>query len=145
MNKSLRRQLYFLKTLVSPKRAAAPSNETIDVVIPVIEKDLAILPLCLEGVRSCVTNPVGTIYIVAPSTPAIREFAVAHQCTFVDENEVFGWGVGAIQYRVNGANRAGWIFQQLLKLAGTIAQTEHFLVIDADHILIHPQIGRAHV
>ena len=45
-----------------------------DVVIPIIAKDLRILPLCLEGVRRCVAHPIKQIYIVAPSQPEIIEF-----------------------------------------------------------------------
>ena len=46
--------------------ALIPSNEPIDVVIPIIAKDLKILPLCLEGVKNCVRHTIKQIYIVAP-------------------------------------------------------------------------------
>lgn len=116
----------------------APSDEEIDVVIPVIEKDLGILPLCLEGVRRQVTNRIGGFYLVAPPTEKIRAFAESEGLTLTAENEVLGYGVADIDYRPLGRNRAGWIFQQLLKLSGRVGTAEHFLVIDADHILVRP-------
>ena len=116
----------------------APADEEIDVVIPVIEKDLGILPLCLEGVRRQTTNRIGGCYLVAPPTERLQAFAEADGLALVPENEVLGYGAADIDYRPQGRNRAGWIFQQLLKLSGRVGRAEHFLVIDADHILLRP-------
>ena len=55
------------------------SEEAIDVVIPIIRKDLKILPLCLEGVRRCVAHPFAAIYIVAPAEEEIIRFCKANQ------------------------------------------------------------------
>lgn len=134
---ALRRAAYLLSRL--PHRFdLAPAAEEIDVVIPVIEKDLDILPLTLEGLRRQSANRLGDICLVAPPTPAIARFAEAHGLRLTDENDVLGYGVRNIDYRPLGVNRAGWIFQQLLKLSGRIGRSEHFLVIDADHVLIRP-------
>lgn len=114
----------------------SPLNEQIDVLIPVIEKDLTILPLCLEGIKYCVTNPIRAIYIVAPELPVIKEFCEEYKVEFVNERNVLGYCPKDIDYVVNGQNRSGWIFQQLLKLSGNVGECENYLVIDADHILI---------
>lgn len=116
----------------------APSEEEIDVVIPVVEKDLGILPLCLEGIRRQTTNRLGGFYLVAPPTARLQAFSAAEGLRLVPEDEVLGYGAAAIDYRPLGRNRAGWIFQQLLKLSGRVGRAEHFLVIDADHILVRP-------
>lgn len=133
-----RKHYYFLNSLFVRDFDIRPKNETIDVVIPVLDKDLKILPYCLEGLRRCMTNPIGDIFIVAPAHPAIQDFCRERQLAFIAEDTVLGFGPKDIRYTANGVNRSGWIFQQLLKWCGTISRTEHFLVIDADHILIRP-------
>lgn len=137
MNKTLRKYLYQWASLLHGHSEAVPDTTTeIDVVIPVIEKDLDILPLCLEGVKHCVPHPIRETYIVAPSSDRIEAFCQEHGTTFVEESSVLGYGPRSIDYSVNGTNRAGWIFQQLLKLSGRIGTAPYFLVIDADHILV---------
>ncbi len=134
-----RKYIYQLQSLFVRKYQYAPSSLPIDVIIPLVEKDLAVLPLCLQGVRACVTNTVARIYVVASKrSEAIRSFCMENNLNFVAEEEVLGFGPREIDYKVNGINRSGWLFQQLLKLAGNIGSCEHYLVIDADHILIQP-------
>lgn len=136
--KKKRKFYYFLSSLFTRNYNLTPASEPIDIVIPVIEKDLKILPYCLEGIRRCVTNPIQAYYIVAPVTPAISGFCTRHSLTLIPEESVLGFGPADIRYQPNGINRSGWIFQQLLKLVGTIGTCEHFLVVDADHILLRP-------
>lgn len=139
MNKTLRKYCYQWASFCFGNKTYEPDTSTqIDVVIPVIEKDLDILPLCLEGVRNCVPHPILNTYIVAPATPRILDFCSQNGLLFIDETKVLGYGPKDIDYCVNGTNRSGWIFQQLLKLSGRIGTASHFLVIDADHILIRP-------
>lgn len=112
---------------------------SIDIVIPIVEKDLAVLPLCVEGIRRCSNNPVQAIYVVAPAVERIRSVAESLGLVFVDERTVLGYTPKDLQVvTVNGTNRSGWIFQQLLKLSGAIGTCRHFAVIDADHILLRP-------
>ena len=37
-------------------------------------------------------------------------------------------------------NRSGWLFQQLIKLSGKVGTCQHYLCIDADHVLIRPHV-----
>jgi len=114
-----------------------PDKKEIDVVIPVTNKDLHILPLCLEGVRNCISNPVRDIYIVAKNTDEIVEFCANHGTKFVDETKVLGFGPEELNIVTkDNVNRSGWLFQQLLKLSGSIGTCENYLCIDADHVLI---------
>lgn len=136
--KKKRKYVYLLKSLFTRKYDLAPAATPIDIVIPVIEKDLKILPYCLEGIRNCVTSPIKSYYIVAPETPAIRDFCKRHSLQLVPEQSVLGFSVKDIRYAPNGTDRSGWIFQQMLKMAGTIGTCDHFLVVDADHILLRP-------
>lgn len=126
-----------------PELVAA--QEPIDVVIPIIAKDLHILPLCLEGVRHQVPHPIQQIYIVAPSQPEILQFCEAHHLQFVDENAVLGFGPRDLNLQVYNddgttRDRSGWLFQQLIKLSGKVGTCRYYLCIDADHVLIRPHV-----
>lgn len=62
-----------------------------------------------------------------------------HHLIFVDENEVLPITKKDINYICkDGRDRSGWLFQQLLKLAGNIGTCENFITIDSDHILLKP-------
>ncbi len=118
-----------------------PSDEPIDVVIPIIAKDLKILPLCLEGVRKCVCHTIKQIYIVAPAQKEIIDFCTANDLEFVNENDVFGYAPKDLKIILaNGSDRSGWLFQQFVKLSGAIGTCRYYLCIDADHVLIHPHV-----
>lgn len=122
-----------------------PSTEPIDVVIPIIAKDLHILPLCLEGVRHCVPHPVKDIYIVAPAQQEIIQFCESNQLKFVDEASVLGFSPQALNLIIQNPNgstrdRSGWLFQQLVKLSGKVGTCRYYLCIDADHVLIRPHV-----
>lgn len=107
-------------------------NEKIDVLIPAVEKDLAVLPNVIDGIRKHVQHPIGDIYIVAPDSEKIKTVCQEKQCTYIDENTI----LPVNKRRIFGA---GWMLQQLLKLScDTICSNNHFLVADADTILIAP-------
>lgn len=132
------------KIFSNVKLSSVPaSDEQIDVVIPIIKKDLTILPLCFEGIRRCVVNPIKKIYIVAPEEKEIVDFCYAHNVIYVNEKQVLGISPKDINLLIKDDNgnitdRSGWLFQQLLKLSGKIGTCDNYLCIDADHILIAP-------
>lgn len=118
-----------------------PSEEPIDVVIPIIEKDLNILPLCLEGIKRCVVHNIKDIYIIAPCKEEILIFCDKHNLRYIDENCVFGYSPRELNViTTSGINRSGWMFQQFIKLSGKIGTCRYYLCIDADHILIKPHV-----
>lgn len=126
-----------------PVKKVTPSTEPIDVIIPIIAKDLETLPLCLEGVRHCVEHPIKDIYIVAPDDAAIKEFCSSNNLKFIHEESVLGFGPKEMGMTITfpdgkTINRSGWLFQQFIKLSGNVGTCRHYLCIDADHILIHP-------
>ena len=125
-----------------PIRMPAPSNVPIDVVIPVIEKDLGILPLCLRGIKSQITNNIKDIYIVAPSKQKIVDFCKDNNIIFVEETTVLGFGPQKLNLLVETEfgtkNRSGWLFQQLIKLSGNIGTCDYYVTVDSDHILLRP-------
>lgn len=142
INYTLRRIILKIFSLFPYKQLKA-ANEAIDVVIPIIKKDLNILPLCLEGVHHCVSNEIKNIYIVAPKEPEILEFCRQENIVFVEESSVLGLTPKQINLVIRESdgsliNRSGWLFQQLLKLSGRIGTCENYLCIDSDHVLVRP-------
>lgn len=136
-----RKPIYFIIDFFSTMNMPEPSDEQIDVVIPVIEKDLSTLPLCLDGIRKNVKNKIKDIYLVAPNIESIRNFAIEHGTKFVDEKSVLGITPKDINYiTTDGKNRSGWLFQQFIKLAGCVGTCKNFITVDADHIMIRPHV-----
>jgi hypothetical protein len=129
-----------LKSKSQRKRLAQQGTEAIDVIIPAIPVDLPVLPYVINGLRKNLLHPIGRILVISPDSSEIKEFCDSYRCDFVDESRVLPFGVNDINLKINGLNRSGWIFQQLLKLnADTLSKKKHCLVIDADTILTRPQ------
>jgi hypothetical protein len=115
------------------------SGEPIDVLIPAVDKDLGTLPHTIDSVRRMVRHPIGTIYVVSPDSPRIRAVCARKGCVFVNERLIEPLPKSRIHYRSKRWERSGWIYQQLLKLSGDrLVRRRHFLVMDADTVLIRP-------
>jgi hypothetical protein len=134
--KNLFKKISFKIYLSIPFKEIHPSREPIDIIIPLINKDLGILPLCLEGIRNCVTNTIQDIYIISPLDDEIKNFCIKFNLNFIDEKEVLSYSPNDLN--LNNMDRSGWIYQQLLKLSGNFGTCRNYLTIDADHILIQP-------
>ena len=118
----------------------AVSPIAIDCLIVAAAKDTPILPYTIDGLRRNLRHPNPRITIIGQDDPSLQELASRIGVGFVSESEVVSIAKSSIDYTVAGADRSGWLFQQLLKLGGgKIAKTEHFLVIDADTVLVRPQ------
>lgn len=117
------------------------SDLPIDVVIPVAEKDLDVLPFSIDGVRSSVRHPIVNIWVIGPSNAGIQSVCARKGCRYVEERSVVDMDPGSIKLVVNGIDRSRWIYQQLLKWnADSLGETSHFLVLDADTVLVRPQV-----
>jgi hypothetical protein len=113
----------------------------IDIIIPLITKDLAVFPYVVDSARRYIMHPLGEIIVVAPDDAEIRNQCAIQNCRFADETTVLPFSKNQINYHIDGMDRSGWIYQQLLKLSGDlIASQRYFLVLDADTVLIRPQI-----
>ncbi|RXT13998.1 DUF6492 family protein [Ammoniphilus sp. CFH 90114] len=111
----------------------------LDIVIPAIKKDLKVLPHVIDSIHKQIRHPIGKIFIVAPQDASMMKLCKEKHCKFIHEDTVLPILKEEIDYWWNGKNRAGWMFQQLLKLSGdTLSNEGHYLVIDADTILIQP-------
>lgn len=117
------------------------SEVPIEVVIPVSIKDIATLPKVIEGCKNFIKHPIHNIYIVGESSSTILNTCIQLGVKFIEEKEVLGYDKHCIDYSVNGNDRSGWLFQQLLKLnADQISSTENFLVLDADTIFVRDHV-----
>lgn len=117
------------------------SDVKIDVIIPLIEKDLEILPYTIDGIRKNLKHPIGRIIVVAPDSKKIKTKCVEKGCEFILEDTVLQITKDDIDYTVNGCDRSGWLFQQFIKYsADSLISQEHYLVLDADTVLISPQV-----
>jgi hypothetical protein len=120
---------------------AKSSNIPTEVIIVATDKDLPTLPLAIDAVRKNLGHPITVLRIIAPDSAAIIELCTIKNCTFVSESSVLMFTRSDIKFVHNNVDRSGWLFQQFLKLgADAICQQEHYFVIDADTILVAPQI-----
>jgi glycosyltransferase involved in cell wall biosynthesis len=128
---------------------AAASPVRLDVVIPAIDKDARTLPLAVRGLRENLAHRIGDIFVLGPVESGIRALAVDLGCRFVDERALLPFGKEQIAYNVKGHDRAGWLYQQLLKLAAdAVASSSEYLLLDADTVLTKKQafmVGDRHV
>jgi glycosyltransferase involved in cell wall biosynthesis len=121
--------------------AAIWSDVPLDIVFVAADQDLEVLPLAVEGVRRNLRHPIKDIAVVAPAESRVKQLAREIGCRYVCENDVIPIRTQDIKYAVRGVDRSGWLLQQLLKLgADAIVRTDRYLVVDADTILIKPQI-----
>jgi hypothetical protein len=119
-----------------------PNPEPVDIIIPVLPKDLDVLPIVVAGIRENFSHPIACIYIVAPESEHVRHFCSNFGCTFVDERQVNCLRPEEIQYNYRGRNRSKWIYQQLLKLSADIGTSKWYFISDADTVLIRPHLFR---
>ena len=92
--------------------------DPLDVLIPLIEKDLHLLPHCIAALRKYLHHPIGKISIIAPPATALLAAAKNRDITIINENDLLpNLDRGDIQfYSGAGEDRRGWIMQQLFKL-----------------------------
>jgi hypothetical protein len=126
---------------VSQSIGAESSLMPISVVFVVTTKDYETLIQAVDAARKNLAHPIDDIYVVAPSVDKLVNFSQENDLIFIDENSVLKTKKGDIEYRDDERrDRSGWLFQQLLKYGvAQFISTEHYLVIDADTILIKPQ------
>lgn len=114
-------------------------NEVMDLFLPTISKDFETLQLVIEAAKKHVQHTIGKIYIVTQVNDVIKEYCEKHGYILVDEKSILGYGKERINYKVGEFDRSGWLFQQLLKFAADkIVETENFITICTDTILIRP-------
>ncbi len=133
-----------LEDFFNKKETFCFSQEPIDVVIPCAEKDLPILPYCIESVRECCGNIRRIIVVSSKKLSNEVEWFDEAQYPFTQRDVALALTKseeGAEQYLNTPGNRCGWVFQQLLKLYAPFVIPDissNVLVVDADVIFLKP-------
>lgn len=144
--RTIRKKSYYVLCHYNDKRRQKiiPSKTPIDVAIMVLEKDLDILPLCIEGVKKHVKQVVDNIYVVCPSSELIKKFCCENNLNYIVESSILGYSPKDLEIVVTSdgevMDRSGWLFQQLVKLSGKIGECQYTLFIDSDHILLNDHV-----
>lgn len=117
------------------------SQIPIDICIPLSKKDLKKAEPVIVAARKHIKHPINKIYIIGDKAPEILDFCKKMDVSFIDELTVLGYGKTKIDYVVNGIDRSGWLFQQLLKLnSDRFVEMENYLILDADTEFVRPRI-----
>jgi hypothetical protein len=115
---------------------------SIEVLIPCVARDAAILPLSVASTRTGIANPIGRVVVLAPRDdhqaliPQVDDFVRL----VADEEQQLSKAFRALEELVP-PHRQGWVKQQVLKLAFVARSTSlGVLVLDADTILLQPRV-----
>jgi hypothetical protein len=112
-------------------------GKEIDIVIPTISKDFETLVLLIESLKY-LKHSVKNIYIISPANEKIVDFCKKNNLIYTRASELLGFDKKDIKYTVDGVDRSGWLFQQLLKLsADKLTESPDYLVIDSDTIFVN--------
>ena len=117
----------------------------IAVFIPVAPKDYDILSTCVESLRANLLNPISRVVICGRDHPPLRSICLELECDFVDETLLAPLPKENLRIIINGSDRSGWIFQQLLKLnVFECLADDNVLIWDADTCLIRKMCFQSH-
>jgi glycosyltransferase involved in cell wall biosynthesis len=117
-----------------------PSKIPIDILITATQKDIEVLNKCIEGVLTYLKHPISNIFVITPENVSISNLKEKYNIIHVIENTLPIIQKEDIDYKVNGIDRSGWLFQQLVKFsADYICKEEHILILDADTVLVSEQ------
>lgn len=109
----------------------------IDIVILTVKKDFDMLESVIKSLKNLI-QPINKIYIVSPNDPFLIDLCQKNGYVFIEENSVLGYGKEKNRIIINGEDRSGWIFQQLLKWSGDVfVEKENYFIIDCDTLLIN--------
>lgn len=105
-------------------------------MIPVTEKDLPVLDLCIEGIRENINHKIDKIIIVSPYNDTIVEKSAQLKIEWQDEKQIVPPFLYDYPFK---SHSKGWILQQLIKLsAEIISDKKYILICDADTVFIRP-------
>ena len=112
-------------------------DKKIDILVPTISKDFETLKLLIESL-SFINHYINKIYIVSPTNDEIVQFCERNNIIHIDEIYAVGFSKKDINYVVNGVDRSGWLYQQLIKLScDNITELKDVLVMDSDTIFVN--------
>lgn len=142
---------YRMRVLVAELAAQTPlipdvskKLPSVSVMIPCIEKDLAFLTTCIEGVRKNVINPVDKISVVTNCPDLVKSVVepgieIISETTFLPQT-IQDFIINNIPKKVQG-----WVSKQIIVMYFAYTSEQHgVLTVDADTILLKPRIFLSH-
>jgi hypothetical protein len=113
----------------------------IEVLIPCIERDLDVLPLCILGIVKNSENPISRIRVISKSTLSQQLHNQTHELLYEVETETIpSQTLNDIKHYVP-ADKRGWVTKQILAMWVAYSSSEQgVLVIDADTILLNKRL-----
>lgn len=116
-----------------------PANSPLEVYLQTVPKDAPIVPLAIESVRLYLRHPIRRIVIVGSPVESLLQLARDCDCDFLDENSILPIKLSDIRLHIQGYNRGGWIFKQMLNFGlNRICPDCRYYSIDADTVLLRP-------
>lgn len=117
------------------------SSLPIDVVMPTLDRDYDVVKQVIDSLRKQIKHPIRQILIISPPSAKIQKLCREKKCRWVNENNVIPLTIKDIHMHIQGINRSGWIFQQLLKWGATkYLKSKYFLVQESDTIYTRPHV-----
>ena len=111
----------------------------IDVMIPCAEKDLPLLPACIEGVRRNVVNPVDKISIIT-NCPDLVDAIVESSVEIIPEDGYLPEIIHDFISKSIPKPVQGWVSKQIMVMYCVYhSQGDGVLTVDADTILMSPR------
>ena len=131
----------FLELFFSFFLKSTKSNQSLDVIISLHEKDIEIIELCISALRINLMHEINYIFIITKNIESIKNKIKKLKCSFVDENSLIYLKKENINYVYKNIDRSGWLFQQLLNYAGVVklGKSDYKFCINADTILSKKQ------
>jgi len=107
---------------------------SLEVFIPVVNKDFPTLPWVIESVLNYSRNPINKIFIITPNPEVLYELSkipevqILHESSFLD--------LDLFTIKAIYPEHYGWYLQQLIKLKSvSFSNSQYILWMDADTVL----------
>lgn len=128
-----------LLSLLENFRSPREDPKTVDVVIPVTEKDFHKLEEVVGSLHFIRGLRIGSVYLVTPVPHTVPPLDVDHNVQVIADDVVLGPLRLPTEIRLGGKDRTGWVFQQLIKLAAPTFTTQSLILWhDADTVFCKP-------
>ncbi len=122
--------------------AQSQRDLAIDLFTPLVPKDIDVFRYSAAYARKYVRHPIRKHFVVGPESRDLLDLCKELGCDFVPEAELLGFDLEGLIERCNDGQpfeRAGWLYQQLLKLSvNQLSDREACLILDGDTVFVSP-------
>lgn len=132
--------LNILNLRTTQKNTTQCHIEPIYALILVVEKDIALLTKCIDGLIDNCLNPILKIVVISPDSDKIKSICILKNVDWLDEKHLEPVSKDFIFEHYKKSKKIGWIYQQCLKLnIDTIFGNANCLIVDVDTIFLQKQ------